>query len=82
VDKIGCFCPVQVVYWTKLAKSTTMDNRETPPEYRDKFLLSFVEMGWAGPKKIDPRFTNWVTGRMEIFTYESEWVDKEELENV
>ena len=108
MDKIGCFCPVQVIYWTGLAKSTTMDNRETPPEYRDKFLLSFVEMGWAGPKKIDPRFTNWVTGRMEIFTYESEynigeklfctpytdewrdfqekydseWVDKEELEKV
>ena len=43
-----------------------MDNRETPPEYKDKFMLSFVEMGWADPTMVDPRYKGWTGGRVEI----------------
>lgn len=50
-----------------------MDSKETPPEFRDKFLLSFVEMGWADPSMIDPRYKDWTAGRVEIHTYESEF---------
>ena len=50
-----------------------MDNRETPAEYKDKFMLSFVEMGWVDPNMIDPRYKGWTTGRMEVHTYESEF---------
>src|ERR1035437_6780770 len=50
-----------------------MDNRETPAEYKDKFLLLFVEMGWTDRRMPDPRFKNWTGGRMEIHTYESEF---------
>ena len=56
-----------------MAKVNNMDNRESPSEYKNKFLLSFVEMVWADPKMIDPRFKGWVGGRMEIYTYESEY---------
>lgn len=49
-----------------------MDSRETPPEYKDKFLLSFVEMGWTDPSMINPKLRDWTAGRMEIHTYESE----------
>ena len=42
-------------------------------------MLSFVEMGWSCPKKIDPRFSGWVTGRMEIFTHGSEYTIGEKL---
>ncbi len=30
-----------------------MDNQETPPEYKDKFMLSFVEMGWVDKKELE-----------------------------
>ena len=50
-----------------------MDTRETPPEFKDKFMLSFVEIGWANPSRIDPRYKNWTGGRVEIHTYESEF---------
>lgn len=56
-----------------------MDNRETPAEYKDKFMLSFVEMGWVSSKKIDPRLIGWITGRMEIFTHESKYNIGEKL---
>lgn len=36
-------------------------------------MLSFVEMGWADPRRVDPKFKGWVAGRMEIYTYESEY---------
>ncbi|OHA20178.1 MAG: hypothetical protein A2836_00480 [Candidatus Taylorbacteria bacterium RIFCSPHIGHO2_01_FULL_45_63] len=42
-------------------------------------MLSFGKMRWASPKKIDPRFAGWITGRMEIFTYESEYNIGEKL---
>ena len=50
-----------------------MNTQETPAEYKDKFLLLFVEMGWADPAKIDPMYKNWTAGRVEIHTYESEF---------
>jgi len=50
-----------------------MDNRETPAEYKDKFMLSFVEMGWADPTMVDPLYKGWTGGRVEIHTYESEF---------
>lgn len=50
-----------------------MNDQETPIEYKDKFMLSFVEMGWADPNMIDPRYKNWTGGRMEIHDYESQY---------
>ncbi len=50
-----------------------MDNQETPAEYKNKFMLSFVEMGWVNPAMIDSRYKNWTAGRMEIHDYESEY---------
>lgn len=50
-----------------------MNNQETPAEFKDKFLLSFVEMGWADPSMVDPRYKDWTGGRMEIHDYESEF---------
>lgn len=50
-----------------------MINNETPPEYKDKFMLFFVEMGWASPTMVDPRYKDWTSGRMEIHTHESKF---------
>lgn len=50
-----------------------MQKEETPAEYKDKFLLSFVEMGWADSTMVDPRYKDWTSGRVEIHTYESEY---------
>ena len=66
-----------------MEKARYMDNRETPPEYKDKFMLSFVEMGWADPTMVDPRYKGWTGGRVEIHNYESEFdIDEKHLENV
>jgi len=55
-----------------------MDSQKTSVEYKDKFILSFVEMVWAGLNMIDPRCKDWTGGRMEIHTYESEFAIDEE----
>jgi hypothetical protein len=58
-------------------KVNNMDNRETPAEYKDKFMLSFVEMGWADPTMVDPRYKGWTGGRVEIHTYAGNDIDQQ-----
>lgn len=57
-----------------MGKARYMDNRETPSEYKDKFMLSLVEMGWgADHNMVDSRYRGWTGGRVEIHTHESEF---------
>jgi len=47
-------------------KVNNMDNRETPPDYKDKFQLIFVGMFWSD----DPKYETWTEGRIEIRTWD------------
>ncbi len=52
-----------------------MTDRETPTEYKDKSQLIFVEQGWTDPSMINPKFKDWVAGRVDIRTWDDQYAN-------
>lgn len=76
LDRIGCFCPVQVVYWTGMGKSTIYGywtgGRVEIHTYESEFDIDEKHF-------CTPRTEEW---RNFEEKYDGEWVDKDELKKV